>query len=766
LEKLITVNAVLAGFYAYASIHYAVHWWLSRKERVLLLFSIQCLFHAAFSLAINAFFRAKTIPEAQSTLDRFVTIGVLIHPLLLQLYAELGGRRDRALRVLVTGMLVFLAILNQWTPLRGTVVEMRAVLLPGGAVGLLPIRTSPGAALALLYLLVVTIKGYGFFVARTIWKRYRAGAILLAVGTAASLGGAALGILVDFANLRAPYAGALPHAIFVLCVTLFLSREYAARGARVAATERQFEAAFEHGAIGKALLTPEGRFLRVNRALCRLLAWTAAELGARHLRDVTHPDDTGAEERELRRLRDVPAYTVERRLLRKDGEPVWVLLALSVVPDDQGRPLQVVAQMHDLTELRAHRERLEELVATRTRELSAAKDEAERANRAKGDFLAHISHEIRNPLHVMLLCAQILEHDPSVGGAQQSQIGIMRSSGNHLLALMNDVLDMAKIEARRPELIEDRFDLRATLAEVERMFAGEAASKGIALGIDCAPQLPPAILGDGGKVKQVLINLAGNALKFTNHGSVRFKAFARPCLDDPCVDEKDGAVVVGIAVADTGIGIAEQDTVRIFQPFEQLDAGKRAGGTGLGLAISVGYARLMGGDLTVESTPGIGTTFTFMFVAKRASIVEVVASGTRSKVLIVDDLAVNRETLSALLSGPRFETRTASDGPSAISIHTEWRPDLVLMDLRMPGMGGLDAIRRLRADGSRAAIGALSSSALAGDERQALLFGADFFLGKPFEDRVLMDRIARALVPPTGGLRREPVDGDHSPRTS
>ena len=478
MDTLITVNAGLAGFFAFAAIHYAVHWWLSRHERVLLVFSVQCAVYAVLCLAIISFFRATTIPDAQATLDRVITIGVILHVVLLQFYADLGGRRDRAFRALVTGALVFLAVLNQWAPLRGTVLELRTMPLPWGGTGLLPIRTPPGASLAVLYLLVLAIQGYGFFVARAIWKRDRAGAILVAIGAAAILAGVALAILVDFAKVRAPYPGALPHAIFVLCVAFFLSREYSARGARVAATERQFEAAFEHGPIGKALLAPDGRFLRVNRALCRVLGWTAEELGARRLRDVTHPDDHGSDEVEFRRLRDVPAYTVEKRLLRKDGEPVWMLLAVSVVPDDHGRPLRVVAQMHDVTELRAHRERLEELVATRTRELSAAKDEAERANRAKSQFLAHISHEIRNPLHVILGYAQILERDPTLGGAQQQQVGIMHSSGKHLLTLMNDLLEMAKIEARHLELVEDRFDPWATLDEVERMFAARGRVQG------------------------------------------------------------------------------------------------------------------------------------------------------------------------------------------------------------------------------------------------------------------------------------------------
>ena len=279
------------------------------------------------------------------------------------------------------------------------------------------------------------------------------------------------------------------------------------------------------------------------------------------------------------------------------------------------------------------------------------------------------------------------------------------------------------------------------------MFAGEAASKGIEIEIECARELPRAMVGDGAKVKQILINLASNALKFTQRGSIRFKASASAI--------GDGAMMVKIIVADTGIGIAAHDTARIFQPFEQLDAGKRAGGTGLGLAISLGHARLMGGDLTVESAPGVGSTFTFTFAAESVGVAaapaarepsSVVAAGaTRFKVLIVDDLAVNRDVLVELLAGPRFETRTAADGTAAISIHADWRPDLVLIDLRMPGIGGLEAIRRMRAAGSGAAIGALSASVLTDDERQSLAFGADFFLAKPYDDRALMDRIAAAL---------------------
>ena len=765
MDKLVMVNAVLAGFFACAAIHYAVHWWLSRHERVLLVFSVQCAVYTVFCFAISSFFRARTTSEAQATLDRFVTLGVIIHVLLLHLYAGLGGRRDHVFRALGTAVLGFLAIVNLWVPVRGFVLALRTMPLPWGGTGLLAIRTPPGAPLAVQYLFVLAIQVYGFFVARAIWKRDRTGAVLVAVGALAILAGSTTGFLVDFAKVRAPYLGALPHAINVLCVAFLLAREYSARGARVAATERQFEAAFEHSPIGKALLTMDGRFLRVNRAFCDILGSTVEEICARRFSEIFADDAEGPMATGSRALLEgeVRAHTAERRLVRKEGDFVWARLVVSVVPDDHGQPAKMIAHVQDVTELRAHREKLEELVATRTRELSFAKDEADRANRAKSEFLAHISHEIRNPLHVMLLCAQILERDATLGGAQQTQIGILRSSGNHLLTLMNDVLEMAKVEARRPEVVEERFDPWATLDEVERMFASEAASRGIEVEIACAAELPRSILGDGGKVKQILMNLTGNALKFTERGAIRFEASARAMADG--TDGPDSSLLVKIVVADTGIGIAAHDTARIFRPFEQLEAGKRAGGTGLGLAISLGHARLMGGDLTVESTPGIGSTFTFSFVAKSVGltasptalgpIAEALAGATRFKVLIVDDVAVNRELLSQLLSGPRFETRTAADGPRAISIHADWRPHLVLIDLRMPGMGGLEAIRRLRASGSRAAIGALSASARADDESQALALGADFFLAKPFGDRELIDRIAPVLVPvPSAGEPR------------
>jgi signal transduction histidine kinase/CheY-like chemotaxis protein len=522
------------------------------------------------------------------------------HAISLQVYAHLGQRRDRAFRVVVTGLLVFLSVLNQWASLRGTVLALEP-LPAGGALRFVAIRTPPGASLAVLYLAVLAVQGYGLVTARTIWRRDRTGAVLVAVASTANLAAATIAILVDFAHVKAPYTGAWPMAIFVLCVSLFLARTYAARGVEL---------------------------------------------------------------------------------------------------------------------------------------------------RVKSQFLASVSHEIRNPLHIILGYAQILDRDATLADVHRKKIKIVRRSGQHLLTLFNDVLEMSKIDAGRQELVEDSFDLWTTLDEVQRMFADEAAAKGIALSVERAPGLPRALWGDGAKVRQILINLASNALKFTSKGSIRLQASAAA--------RADGAVTVELVVSDTGIGISAQDAARVFRPFEQLSAGKRAGGTGLGLAISLAHARLMGGDLVVESAPGVGSAFTVTFVAKLSDAearlsttresIESLPGLRRCKVLVVDDLAVNRDVLSELFSAPGFETRTAEDGEAAVAIHGEWRPDLVLVDLRMPGMSGLEVIRRIKAVGAGTGIGALTASTVADDEGAALAAGADFFIRKPYNQRELLERISAVLL--------------------
>jgi PAS domain S-box-containing protein len=744
-----TIDATLMGIFAFATVHYTIQWWLSRRERILLVFAIQCALYSAFTWTMLSRRSATTVSDAQLALDRNVTLGLLVYVVLLHLYALLGNRRDRMFRLIASGVLVSLALLNQWVSLRGTVIELRSVQVPGIGMTLLPIRTPPGLPLALLYATVLVVQIYGIIVARTVWRRGdRAGAILIVLAAAIVEATGLLGILVDFAGLQAPHIGALPHAFFVVCMSVFLAREYSARAARELVANRYFETIFEHAPIGMALLAADGTVLRANHALCDILGSSTDELGSVRLQDLTHPHDNGLTHVISGLLAGTDKiHTSECSLRGEDANEAWVLLALSAVPDAHGHPSRVLAQVQDVTELRAHRDRLEELVTTRTQELREATNEARRANAAKSDFLAHVSHEIRTPLGVMMLYAQIVQRDPALGDAQRKRIENVVSNGKHLSTLLNDVLEMSRIEAGRAKLVEGTFDVSDTLDEIEGMFVVQTTRAGIELTLERAADLQRSLFGDGGKVKQILINLVGNAVKFTKRGTIRISASSRPHGSDE--------LLVTIVVADSGIGIAPADLERVFQPFEQAPAGARAGGTGLGLAISLKYARLMGGDITAQSAPDVGTTVTFTFIAKRVVAPEATPPPEHSpavrpvakhcKVLIVDDLQQNRDVLAELLAHPPYETRIAADGPRALEIHGDWLPDLVLMDLRMPDMDGFEAIRRMRDAGSTAAIGVISASALPGDESAALAVGADFFMRKPYDERELFDQIAHVI---------------------
>ena len=749
MKTLSLIDACLLGLFSFAAIHYAIQWWLSRHERVLGVFAVQCALYAAFTWTMLLRHRATTVEEAQAALDINLTFAVLVYIVIVQFYALLGNRRDHAFRVLLVAVYVLFALVHQWVPLRGTVVDLQSVVLPNGDTVLLPIRPEPGVFLALWYFAVLVAQLYGIFVARTIWKRGdRVGALLIILPALTIEAAGVIGLLVDFGGMRSPHVGALPHAFFVLCMALFLAREYSARAKRVVVAERHFASMFERAPIGKALVALDGHLLRANPALCTMFGVTAEELCTRRLQELT--DEPHAVDPRLL-VGELQSYTVETSFCRRDGKRTWALLAVSAVPGDDGRPARIIAQMQDVTELREHREKLEDLVETRTRELRDTKDLAERANATKSEFLAHISHEIRTPLGVIMLYAQLLQRYSTLDEDQRKKVGIILSSGKHLLTLLSDVLEMSKIEAGHVSLVEDRFDLWAILDEIKSMFAVQAASQGLELELERAPDLERSLHGDVGKVKQILINLVGNAVKFTKQGSIRVKASSRGLAGS--------AIRVEIVVVDTGIGIESIDLARLFQPFEQIKSTASAGGTGLGLAISRTYGRMMHGDLTVESTPGLGTSFTFTFIAKavdpsvrrpRVPTPPVVVPA-QCKVLIVDDVQNNRDILEELLAKrPSFETRTASDGPNALALHAAWSPDLVLMDLRMPGMDGLEAIRQLRAAGSTAAIGVLTASAFA-NEPEALAVGADFFLRKPYDERDLFTMISRVL-----GTRESP----------
>ncbi len=404
---------------------------------------------------------------------------------------------------------------------------------------------------------------------------------------------------------------------------------------------------------------------------------------------------------------------------------------------------------------RAERERrrLEAIVAERTRDLATARDQAEAASRAKSAFLAAMSHELRTPLNGVIGYAQLLQNDHRLATDQRERLRIVHQSGEHLLRMINDVLDLAKIEAGKIELRPAPFALAELLADVAAAHAPAAAGKRLVFLSDLPASLPVWVEGDAQKLRQILDNLLGNAVKFTARGSVTLRITAAPAPGA-------GPVAIGFSVVDTGPGIAASDLARLFQPFEQARATRpTAPGTGLGLAIARALVERMGGTLEVSSTVGVGSTFSFTLAlpalatpASAASAPTVTGyAGPRRRVLIVDDHAVNRSLLIDLLAPLDFTCGVAESGEQALA-HladgTEPWPDLAIVDLRMDGMDGLELTRRLRAEprGAQLRVLLTSASVLSFDPAAARAAGCDDFLPKPFRSSDLVEKIGQLLA--------------------
>ena len=451
---------------------------------------------------------------------------------------------------------------------------------------------------------------------------------------------------------------------------------------------------------------------------------------AKHLADPAHP------------------YDQIVRYRHRDGSSVWVRCRGLAVRNERGEPIRLLGCHTDVTALK----RAEEDLRRQAAELRDARDAAERANQAKGTFLANVSHEIRTPLNAVIGTAELFA-DTDLTPAQHDYIGAIRESAEALLDIINDILDFSKIEADKLQSEQRPFRLRDRLDNLVKSLAPRLHGKPVAMRIDVADDAPEALLGDARLLRQVLANLLSNAIKFTERGEIALRVHVQELTVD--------AVTLRFEVADTGIGIPPHKQRVIFEEFVQADASttRRYGGTGLGLAIASRLVDALGGTIGLQSEPGAGSTF--HFTARFGLDLAAPAEAPRPPeldvelrplhVLLVEDSVANQRVGAGMLEKLRHTVRIVADGAAAVEACDAERFDVILMDLQMPGMDGYEATRAIRQreqheGAARTPIVALTARASSGNEELCMATGFDGYLAKPYRSRELLSAMA-AVVP-------------------
>jgi PAS domain S-box-containing protein len=480
----------------------------------------------------------------------------------------------------------------------------------------------------------------------------------------------------------------------------------------------------------------KGTILYVSPA-CRLLGYEPDEMVGKFLGEFIHPDDVAA----LARRRDAlfaerPLDIGDRREQRvrcKDGGWVWLEGNPSILRDETGAVVGAITNLRDVSERKA-------LEA----ELEAKRAEAETAAVAKSEFLANMSHEIRTPLTGIIGFAGLLEEVPDLPERAVTCANRITTASQTLLSVVNDILDFSKIEAGQIELDPHAFDLNAFIAETVQLVQAQARAKGVEIRTEQHEPIPPVVEADSSRLRQILLNLITNAIKFTDHGSVSVG-----------VSYFAGGGLLRVAITDTGVGIPQDRMDRLFQRFSQADGSinRQFGGTGLGLAICKRLAEQMGGAIGVESTEGRGSTFWFTIAAPPAELAAPTPEpdsdanyGVRpARILVVDDVAVNRELVFALLSVFGHDLVEAPGGAEAVEAAIASPFDLILMDLQMPGMDGLAATRAIRQTSElnrHTPIVALTANVMPNHLKDCREAGMDDHIGKPIVPAELLTKVA------------------------
>ena len=494
-------------------------------------------------------------------------------------------------------------------------------------------------------------------------------------------------------------------------------------------------------------------FVDVNDAWLTLYGYGKNEVNALTISDVSaelensqskmvHSDETGA------------VFIPERTHRKKDGTLFTVELYAGPFVR-KGKQLMYVV-VRDITKQKQSENLLRQ-----------AKEEAESANRAKSAFLANMSHELRTPLNSIIGFSQLMTRDPSLSMEQQGNLSTIVKSGEHLLSLINDVLEFSKIEAGRSALSRKEFDLHHMLFDLKEMFLLRAKQKAIYLEFFQDKSVPRTVWADESKIRQILINLLGNAVKFTETGGISVHVSASKRLTNQSVEtmEKDTTkvdTILNFEVMDTGMGIDEAEQENVFDAFFQTSQGEQVfHGTGLGLSISQKFVQMMSGDLFFTSKPGKGSTFSLNIPVKQVPSIEATflphASEKRViglepgqpefRLLVVDDNAGSRTLLEKLLKAVGFRIKTVKDGLEAVSVWKAWSPHLIWMDIRMPVMDGYEATQQIKSlpGGDQTVIVALTASAFEEDRQKVIAHGGDDFVRKPFHEEEIFRILEKHL---------------------